>query len=810
MSPRMLLVCIVPLVTAPFAESAAPPTPRADALGDPLPAGALARLGTLRFRLPDRPSAVAVSPDGKLAAASTAGAIYLWELPSGKVRGRLQGHPQEVHSLAFSPDGRTLASADPIEGELRLWDVETGKARRIATSCGAMAFAPDGRSIAALVYKHAVIFYDLESGDVTRKFPDAECAGDVAFAPDGKTLAHARTGGEIVLRETKKGRVVGLLRGHSYPPYGLAFSPDGESLVSSRDTAHSTIKLWDVTRQAQRRRIDGEIGFTAGHFIDEGKSLLTVTHQGRRVSRLDLKTGKGATLWEGEESWVREVAVSADGRYLLLGMTYPPYLRAFDLRRDRELHPAPRHEAGVTTIAFSPDGRLVATCAGGSDDPVVHVWDAASGRSVHELRGHKGNACTVAFSPDGRTVASGGRDRTVRLWDVSTGRVAKVLTGQKGDVLSLGFSPDGKTLASGGTYDDAFIAANGEQGDRPAGRLVLWDVRGGKASRTRDDAKAVVHHLSFGRDGRSLFTAGKGLRQWDVGHGALVREREWEDRVMAISPDGRLAATVGRDNFRVSEVLTGKQLWKGDWASALAFSPDGNLFASGDYGEVTIWDAVEGVAVRKIRGHLGLITALAFSPDGRSLAAADTSTPVLLWDVRAVRPREPKGALDLDRAYRDLGDDDPKKAHQAIRHLASDPKRAVPYLAKRLEPAFPDERRSYAELIEELGDDDFEVRQRASAALAKLGLGVVARLRASLAADVSAEVRHRATRLIDQIEAGEPTQEQRRLCRAVAALERMDTLAARALLRRLTGGHADAHLTREADSALRRMALARP
>src|SRR5262249_5043301 len=182
-----------------------------------------------------------------------------------------------------------------------------------------------------------------------------------------------------------------------------------------------------------------------------------------------------------------------------------------------------------------------------------------------------------------------------------------------------------------------------------------------------------------------------------------------------------------------------------------------------------------------------------------------------LWDVRGLRPREVKGPIDVEQAFRDLGDEDPKKAHQAIRRLASDPKRAVPYLAKSLQPAFHEARRSSSQLIEDLGADAFEARQGASAALAKLDEGVGPRLRGSLLAkDVSLELRHRANKLIAQIEASEPTEEQRRSCRAVAALERMNTDAARRLLRRLTAGRGDAQLTLDAGASLGRLARDRP
>src|SRR5262249_17510560 len=154
MSPRTLLAGLIPLVTAALAAAAAPPVPHVDSLGDPLPPGALARLGTLRFHLPCAATAVALSPDGKLAATAADADAYLWEMRGRKPRRVLRAHKDAVHLLAFSPDGKALASGDrSAEGEVRVWDVSTGESRRITVECASLAFAPDGRSVAVLVRK---------------------------------------------------------------------------------------------------------------------------------------------------------------------------------------------------------------------------------------------------------------------------------------------------------------------------------------------------------------------------------------------------------------------------------------------------------------------------------------------------------------------------------------------------------------------------------------------------------------------------------------------------------------------------------
>jgi WD40 repeat protein len=843
--PRMLAGAVLALLLVSGAESAAPPARGVDALGDPLPAGALARLGSIRFRLPDKPTAIAISPDGKLAAAGVEGvldingAIHLWEMPSGRPRGVWPLPNGHVGSLAFSPDSRILASADAwLGGWLRLWDVGTGRSRRIGKegNLGWAAFTPDGLSVAVSSTEEGVRLFDVRTGKLARTFSDKKCSGGVAFTPEGKRLAHGRYNGQIVLRDVKTGEVVGLLEGHSRTPQRLAFSPDGKRLVSGRVGIEAPC-VWDVARRRELRRVSADY-HSPGLFADKAGSLLTIEQRGKRLIRTDLDTGQPVLLWQGEQTCV-DLAVSADGRYALLGLTYPPRLRVLDLKRGLLLATGRGHEDAVSSLAFSPDGRLVATCAGDSSETTVRLWDAASGRCLRELCGHRKTVVAVAFSPDGRTLASGSRDRTVKFWDVPTGRVTKTLTGHGGEVLSLVFCDDGKTLVSGSKFDDFVRAADGQPVyPRFSWRLLYWDVRRGKVLHSHDDTRRDGRslpflQLAFVRGGRTVFAAADRLQRWDVETASLLGERAF-DRAgwphlrgwscLAVSPDGRLLAT-GTPMYpvlaAVTEISSGKVLWEqraGDGltsglTSVLAFSPDSRCIALDGSLDGVVWvvDAVEGRVIRKLGGHLGRITALAFSPDGRSLAVADRSSQVLIWDVGGPPSPEKQGRTDLDRAYRHLGDEDPQKAHQAIRRLAADPRQSVPYLAKRLRVDFPDERRSYSRLIEELDDDDFEVRQNADATLAKLGRGVAARLRATLAeGKVSLEVRRSTARLLRQIDDSEPTEEQRRHHRAVAALEQMDDDAARRLLLRLAGGHPDAELTRDADASLRRLASRRP
>ena len=145
---------------------------------------------------------------------------------------------------------------------------------RVVGRAGKPTFSPDGRFIAFGAEKR-VTLYEVKSTEVALTIVDVECGGVVAFAPDGKTLAHTRKGGEIVLRETQKGRVLGLLRGYAYPPDHLTFSPDGKSLAAARlaGTGLSAIRVWDVAGRIERSALETSGGFHAIQFHDNAQAI---------------------------------------------------------------------------------------------------------------------------------------------------------------------------------------------------------------------------------------------------------------------------------------------------------------------------------------------------------------------------------------------------------------------------------------------------------------------------------------------------------------------------------------------------------
>jgi WD40 repeat protein len=274
---------------------------------------------------------------------------------------------------------------------------------------------------------------------------------------------------------------------------------------------------------------------------------------------------------------------------------------------------------GINSVAFSPDGQLLAT---GGLEPMVRLWDPATGQQLRALPGHTDRIMSVAFSPDGQLLASASWDPMVRLWDPATGQQRRVLTGHTDDVCSVAFSPDGQLLASAGS---------GEKTVR------LWNPATGQQLRVLTSPKMMLS-VVFSPDGRLLATGGvdKRVPLWDPATGQQFRALTGLLGPLAFSPDGQLLAAAGADKtVQLWDPATGQQLrvltGHTGLVSAGAFSPDGQLLATGGADQtVRLWDPATGQQLGALTGRMGSVSSLAFSAD-RQLLAVGCNGSIVLW-----------------------------------------------------------------------------------------------------------------------------------------------------------------------------------
>jgi RNA polymerase sigma factor (sigma-70 family) len=608
---------------------------RHDLSGDPLPAGALARLGTARWRHGGQVFFAAYSLDNReLLTVGQDGLARVWESATGKEVRRFG--PGEVGSLsraAISADRKLLATSSK-DRTITLWDA--GRAKQLTTwkydpppqvtplsqlsrnmtgqkaivrypAVDELLFSPDGRSLVIRDGCKALSLYDVSSSRKVRTFLPGRAGAHVrivehwvqsksmAFSPDGKTLffgTPAHVGDErtnVLWRfDVASGKELEFLRG---PPglrdsgSPLALAPDGKTWAW-RDFG-GPLRLWDMETGEVKHNLKSESDLTGLVFSADSRQLLAASSLGPGVRVWDVSSGK---------------VVRQFGRYGVLHVAI-----------------------GVSNLAISADGKTVAV---GNDRNTVQQWDLSSGKELTGAPGHQGPVLTVGLAADGKTVATRGLDDTVRFWNSATGSALGCI------------------------------------------RLPIETLRAGYAVAFVADDRVIVLDMGLNDSIHSIFDIknGKRVGNWDLELGVTN---------LALSPDRRVVASRWRDGVvRVHDILTGKVQWQMQGAGGpgsprcridlhpgrLAFSADGRTLAVAALGQeyysrsavagmnlieyyeplsqpILLWDVSTGRQLGQINTGKHVVSRLAFSPDGRTLASLNYANTITLWEMASGKER---------------------------------------------------------------------------------------------------------------------------------------------------------------------------
>lgn len=588
-------------------------------------------------------NSVAFSPNGKkVASGSDDKSVIIWDIDTWSALLKYQGHMNSVNSLAFSSNGEIIVSGS-CDKTIQVWNFENGKQLKIyrghLNSITSVAISQKGDKIISGSKDKTIGIWDLVAERLIQKCEGhSRSVNSVAFSPDEKNIVSGSLDNTIRIWNLENGKEIKKIEGHFGSVNSVSYSLNGDQILScSKD---STIRIWDVQTGKEFKKYEGYSDPV--YSVAFSPNCDKIISGSREVIIWDVEANKKLKSFEGHSGSITSVAFSADGLRIVTG-SIDKTLRIWNLETVGDLKKYEGHFLPVNSVNFLPDGDHIISA---SYDNSIRLWDIQTGKELKKYEGHSASVTSVIYSAIKKEIISCSYDKTIRIWSLETGKELKKYEWHYCPVYSIALSPDEENLISA-SFDKTF---------------KIWNLKTGKELQKFEGHSRSVNSVIFSpKNGRELASGsfdmtariwntetGKELRKF-VGHLGSVT-------AVAFFPSGDILASASEDKtIRTWDLKTGQQLiiFEGHSRSvnSISFCPEGSEIVScSNDKSIRIWEVESGKLLKIYEGHSDSIYSVAFSKNGDKLVSGSFDKTIRIWDCKQnkISTDQPKMLNSLD------------------------------------------------------------------------------------------------------------------------------------------------------------------